>query len=390
MLDGSFPRPGCSRSAGRALGASALLFLAAVREHRAGKGWTAAAFVLAIGLHALASCAPPKASPWSMWGGLSVARLGLIVGGCRGAACRVFADAPCDRPRARGPGGRAEIAAMVAHEVRGPVGTMQRLGRHVAHPLRPARRRRATRVRRHDRAGVRAGCSSTVDQIVARAEDRRRAPSTGPIGSPRPREAGAPRAWTTSTSATTRVDVDSRTGRRAPDRPPAGGRGRPTARRQRREVLAAGRPDRRHRARRRGRRATDRGGRAGARDPAGMREQVFEKFSRWRPDRLRGAAGLRARPLHLPRDRRRTHGDERPSSTVPMGVPCSAFGSRGRLTRPASHAPSAADLRRPQGAHRCAGDGGRARRGAGAGRAAGARARRRRSTCARSSCPTSC
>ena len=131
MLDGSVPSAGMLGpvSWAFALGASALLFLAAVREHRAGKGWTAAAFVLAIGLQALVLVRPTEGLPLVQWGDLfQPLVLGLIVGGLI-AAQRVEASRmrrETDRAHEI-VGGRAEIAGMIAHEVRGPVAAIRGL-----------------------------------------------------------------------------------------------------------------------------------------------------------------------------------------------------------------------------------------------------------------------
>lgn len=112
-----------------ALGASALLFMGAIREHRARRAWTAAAFVVAIGLQALVLVRPTEGLPAVQWGDLlQPAVLALIVGGLIVAQRVEASRARRATDRAQEiVGGRAEIASMIAHEVRGPVATIRGL-----------------------------------------------------------------------------------------------------------------------------------------------------------------------------------------------------------------------------------------------------------------------
>jgi signal transduction histidine kinase len=119
-----------------ALGASALLFVAAVREHRARRGWIAAAFVVAIGLQVLVLVRPTEGLPLVQWGDLlQPLVLALLVGGLIVAQRVEASRARRATDRAQEiVGGRAEIASMVAHEVRGPVATIRGLaGTTLAH-----------------------------------------------------------------------------------------------------------------------------------------------------------------------------------------------------------------------------------------------------------------
>lgn len=119
-----------------ALGASALLFVAAVREHRARRPWTAAAFVVAIGLQALVLVRPTEGLPLVQWGDLlQPLVLALLVGGLIEAQRTEASRARRATDRAQEiVGGRAEIASMVAHELRGPVATIRGLaGTTLAH-----------------------------------------------------------------------------------------------------------------------------------------------------------------------------------------------------------------------------------------------------------------
>jgi signal transduction histidine kinase len=119
-----------------ALGASALLFFAAIREHRARRAWTAAAFVVAIGLQALVLVRPTEGLPLVQWGDLlQPLLLGLVVGGLIVAQRVEASRARRATDRAQEiVGGRAEIAGMVAHELRGPVATIRGLaGTTLAH-----------------------------------------------------------------------------------------------------------------------------------------------------------------------------------------------------------------------------------------------------------------
>ncbi|MGZ8594113.1 MAG: sensor histidine kinase [Actinomycetota bacterium] len=131
MLDESVPSAGMLGpvSWAFALGASALLFFAAVREHRARRAWTAAAFVVAIGLQALVLVRPTEGLPLVQWGDLfQPLVLALIVGGLIVAQRVEATRARRATDRAQEiVGGRAEIAGMIAHEVRGPVAAIRGL-----------------------------------------------------------------------------------------------------------------------------------------------------------------------------------------------------------------------------------------------------------------------
>lgn len=119
-----------------ALGAAALLAFAAIREHRARRAWTAAAFVVAIGLQAVVLVRPTEGLPLVQWGDLlQPLVLALIVGGLIGAQRVEASRARRATDRAQEiVGGRAEIAGMIAHEVRGPVATIRGLaGTTLAH-----------------------------------------------------------------------------------------------------------------------------------------------------------------------------------------------------------------------------------------------------------------
>ena len=150
-------------------------------------------------------------------------------------------------------GGRAEIAAMIAHEVRGPVSTVRGLaGTALSHYDRlddDERRELLGLIEQESRRLL-----ATVDASVHGTEGRRghASPTTsGRRGSERP----SVRASPPPTSASTRSSWMRRT-RRSP-RPEVDHRGRPPAGGQRGEVLAAGRPDPRERPGR-GRRGDDR------------------------------------------------------------------------------------------------------------------------------------
>ncbi len=119
-----------------ALATSVLLSVAAFREHRARRAWIAAAFVVGMGMQALVLVRPTEGLPPVQWGDLlQPVVLALVVGGLLVAQRVEASRARRATDRAQEiVGGRAEIASMVAHEVRGPVATIRGLaGTTLAH-----------------------------------------------------------------------------------------------------------------------------------------------------------------------------------------------------------------------------------------------------------------
>ena len=232
-------------------------------------------------------------------------------------------------------GGRAEIAAMIAHEVRGPVSTVRGLAGHRALALRPAGRRRATRALGAHRAGI-PPTARHGDAGVHGAEGRRghrhlRHPAAGA------RRRRSARASPPPTSAQHPLELDLADEEVAP-RPEMDHRGRPPARRQRGEVLAAGRADLRERPGR-GRRRDDRGDRPRTGHPARAPRRRVRQVSELASRRVRAGSGLRAWALPRPRHRRSAIGERCTSSTPPVGVRCSASGSPWRASWTTDRAP---------------------------------------------------
>ena len=231
-------------------------------------------------------------------------------------------------------GGRAEIAAMIAHEVRGPVSTVRGLaGTALSHYDRlddDERRELLGLIEQESRrllaTVTQASTALKVDAATVTYDIRpqglgatvREGIATADVG-PAPARAGSG-----GRGGRARPEVDHR------GRSPAGG--------QRGEVLAAGRPDPRERPGR-GRRRDDRGDRRGTGHPRASTATTCSTSTRTgvptgtnrRPDPAWGSSSSAASCSAI--------GERCTSSTLPVGVRCSASGSPWRASWTTDRAP---------------------------------------------------
>ena len=283
-------------------------------------------------------------------------------------------------------GGRAEIAAMIAHEVRGPVSTVRGLaGTALSHYD------RLDDDERRELLGLIEQESRRLLATVTQASTALKVDAATVTYDIRPQGLAA-----TVREGIATADVgpaSARTGsggRGGPARPEVDHRGRPPAGGQRGEVLAAGRPDPRERPGR-GRRDDDRGDRPRARaSPSSavttcstsIRTGVPTGTSRKRAPGWVCSSSAASSLGHLGE----VHIVDAPGGGTMLRVRIPDGGLVGRRIAPRD----AADLRRPPGTHRCAGDRGGPRRTGSSWWRRRCRTRSRRSTCAPSSCRTSC
>ncbi len=176
--------------------------------------------------------------------------------------------------------GRSEIASVIAHDVRGPASSIKSIASSIAHELRPTRGRGAARVRRHDR--TRGGAAPPAGRAdVAGVEGGRRLarlPAARAAARPDPGHAASRRGdhrsrgrrrrlRPTPTPTSTHGGSRRRSGRASTTRRSS----RPTARPCGSLLLDDGSD------------AVIQIADAGPGVPPEVRDEVFEKFARWRP-----------------------------------------------------------------------------------------------------------